>query len=116
MKNLLPTRRELPVTQIVDAIMEGSQQGSGAEEYLTFDPKGPKPSAMPGITPTSSKKSVFADAIVFVVGGGNYQEYYNLLEYASRSNLVKKTIMYGSTELITPAKFIQELESLGSSY
>ena len=91
-------------------------QGSGVEDYLTFDPKAPKPTNNAANASIPGKRGNFADAIVFVVGGGNYQEYHNLMEYASRSNLVKKTVMYGSTELISPAKFIQELEVLGAMH
>ena len=111
-RNLLPSRQELPVTQIVDAIMEGTQ-GNGVEDYLSFDPKAPKPSGASQIA--SQKRASFADAIVFVVGGGNYQEYHNLMDYAARSSLVKKTIMYGATELLTPTKFLQDLEVLGGA-
>ncbi|KAJ3276100.1 Vesicle trafficking between the ER and Golgi [Terramyces sp. JEL0728] len=105
-KNMLPTRSELAVTKTVDAIMEGSAPGSGTEDYLTFDPKVAKPQF-------SAKKQTFTDAIVFVVGGGNYTEYHNLMEYTNRASLVKKSILYGSTELLSAKKFIEQLEELG---
>lgn len=111
-RNLLPVRHELPITHVVDSIMEGSSQGSGVEDYLTFDPKTSRGSSQTISTPT--KKTTFAEAVVFVVGGGNYHEYHNLTEYASRSNLVKKTVIYGSTELISSTNFIKELEALGN--
>lgn len=100
-KNLLPIRKELAVTRIVDLIMEGS---AGVEEFQTIDPKLPRNSKKP--------KQMFQDAIVFVAGGGNYFEYQNLQEYASRS-VIKRQIVYGSTDIITSEKFIKQLEVLG---
>jgi sec1 family domain-containing protein 1 len=73
---------------------------------VDLDPK------KPGSKPPKGKVT-FQDAIVFVVGGGNYLEYQNLKEYAYRSNLVKKQVMYGSTELLTAKKFMNQLELLG---
>jgi hypothetical protein len=72
-KNMLPSRKELPLTQVVDAIMDGNLS-NGVEEYLTLDPKLPRPGP--------PKKQTFQDAVVFVIGGGNYNEYHNLLDYA----------------------------------
>ncbi|KAJ3035694.1 Vesicle trafficking between the ER and Golgi, partial [Rhizophlyctis rosea] len=37
-KSLIPTRKDLPATRIVDAIMEGAQGGE-TDDYLFFDPK-----------------------------------------------------------------------------
>jgi hypothetical protein len=77
---MLPTRRELPVTQIVDAVMEGNTSASCVEDYITFDPKTTKQEAI-----TFQRPQTFTDAIVFVIGGGNYYEYHNLREYCQVS-------------------------------
>nr|KAJ3420833.1 Vesicle trafficking between the ER and Golgi [Polyrhizophydium stewartii] len=114
-KNLLPTRKELVVTRTVDAIMEGAAS-SLTDDFLYLDPKAARLGAA-GRQPPKGRVT-FQDAIVFVVGGGNYLEYQNLLDYAQmirtqRPNLVKKRIVYGSTELLTAKAFIEQLEALG---
>lgn len=81
-KALMPITKELHVTKIVDAITEiKSDTNLGTDNFLYFDPKIPKklkqnPNAIP------RKNTPFKDAIVFIVGGGNYFEYQNLQEYA----------------------------------
>uniref|UniRef100_A0A8C5HVM5 Sec1 family domain-containing protein 1 n=2 Tax=Gouania willdenowi TaxID=441366 RepID=A0A8C5HVM5_GOUWI len=50
-------------------------------------------------------------AIVFVVGGGNYIEYQNLVDY-TKSKQGKKVI-YGCSELFNAAQFIKQLSQLG---
>jgi sec1 family domain-containing protein 1 len=84
-KNMLPTRKEFTVTQIVDAIME-STPSNNTEGYLTFDPKLTKPAP--------PKKQTFQDALVFVIGGGNYNEYHNLLDYV-QVFLLNQAIKFG---------------------
>ncbi|KAI9359511.1 Sec1-like protein [Pilaira anomala] len=80
-KNLLPTRRELVVSKIVSDIMTPPQnETSKASDYLYFDPKVSKNSRSP-----RQHKVTFQEAIVFVVGGGNYVEYQNLQELAAVS-------------------------------
>lgn len=56
---------------------------SKASGYLYFDPKVSKNSRSP-----RQHKVAFQEAIVFVVGGGNYVEYQNLQELATVSNLL----------------------------
>lgn len=46
------------------------------EEYHYLDPKQLK------LTEIPKNRSPFQDAIVFIVGGGNYIEYQNLVDYA----------------------------------
>eukprot|EP00842_Homolaphlyctis_polyrhiza_P004965 jgi/Hompol1/546/HPOL_005000-RA len=112
-RNLLPTRRELTVTRIVDAIMEGNTAGTPAEDFLYLDPKAGRAGAANRQPPKG--RVTFQEAIVFVIGGGNYLEYHNLLEYAQRSNLAKKKIVYGSTEMLNAKAFIEQLDRLGAN-
>ncbi|KAJ3246301.1 Vesicle trafficking between the ER and Golgi [Chytriomyces hyalinus] len=115
-RNLLPTRKDLPSTRIVEAIMEGNTAGTDAEEYLQLDPKASRALAAgkSATKPTlSSTNKGYQNAIVFVVGGGNYLEYQNLQDYAQRSQQ-KKKVTYGSTEILTANAFIAQLEALGS--
>lgn len=54
----------------------------------------------------------FKEAIVFMVGGGNYLEYESLSVYASRST-PPKSIVYGATDLLAPEVFAKQLGELG---
>ncbi|CAO3651259.1 unnamed protein product [Cunninghamella echinulata] len=126
-KNLLPTKKELVISKIVSDIMSPPMnESSKADDYLYFDPKLGKNNRSP-----RQNKVAFQEAIVFVVGGGNYVEYQNLQELASSSSSSsssggvgsgggyqggqKKKITYGSTEILSPHQFLQQLGTLGSS-
>lgn len=56
---------------------------------------------------------------MFVVGGGGYVEYGNLMEWASRSSRDGggggKKITYGSTEILNPTAFVKTLAELGAA-
>lgn len=77
-KALLPTTKELYVTRIVDAIME-LKNDLGVDNYLYFDPKVQKKMRQSSIP---RKNTPFKEAIVFIIGGGNYVEYLNLQDYS----------------------------------
>lgn len=81
-KNLLPSRKELTLTKIVTSIISPTGDTTETDDYLHFDPKLSR-SASGGKAPKN--KVGFQEAIVFVVGGGNYVEYQNLQEYAQVS-------------------------------
>lgn len=66
---------ELPLTKIVNAIMD-QKKISETEEYVYLDPKS-LTKKKPQQSYTSEK---FKEAIVFVIGGGNYLEYQNLID------------------------------------
>lgn len=52
----------------------------------------------------------FNDAIVFMIGGGNYIEYQNLQDYAkNRSTISTKRIVYGCTELVNASQFLEQV-------
>jgi len=107
-KALLPSTKELYVTRIVDAIMEMKADSHlSVENYLYFDPKVQK-KARQGSIPR--KKEPFKEAIVFVVGGGNYVEYQNLQEYAKKQPV--KKIIYGSTQILTATQFLEQVAQL----
>ncbi|KAI7897405.1 Sec1-like protein [Mucor mucedo] len=107
-KNLLPTRKELVISKIVSDIMTPPQnEATKVSDYLYFDPKVSKNSRSP-----RQHKVTFQEAIVFVVGGGNYVEYQNLQELATQNNS-KKKITYGSTDILSPHQFLGQLATLG---
>ncbi|CAG9861729.1 unnamed protein product [Phyllotreta striolata] len=107
-KNLVIKRHNLPVTKIVDSLME-FKNASEVEEYLYLDPKQLKLTEMP------RNRSPFQEAIVFVVGGGNYIEYQNLVDYAKAKTSAgnSKRITYGSTTLNNAKQFLKQLALLG---
>ncbi|KAI5970329.1 SLY1 [Candida margitis] len=82
-KNFIPERNLLPITKIVEAIMDpansNQQSISLTDEYLYFDPK-----ARGGGHSKPPKRQSYSDSIVFVVGGGNYLEYVNLTEWSGQ--------------------------------
>lgn len=110
-KNLVLKEHYLPLTKIVDGLMDSSSKASQeALEYSYFDPKAFKDNEV-------QRKNVFQHAIVFVVGGGNYIEYQNLVDYCKSKSryatTAAKHVIYGSTDLMNANQFLQQLEQLG---
>ncbi|XP_076620047.1 sec1 family domain containing Slh [Colletes latitarsis] len=108
-KNLVVKKHNLPVTKIVDELME-SRQSSQTDDYCYLDPKQRKQTeVMPKNRPT------FQDVIVFIVGGGNYIEYQNLMDYVKQKSGagVYKRITYGSTTFINAKQLLKQLSLLG---
>lgn len=108
-KNLVVKKHNLPVTKIVDELME-SKQSSQTDDYCYLDPKQLKHTEqMP------KNRSTFQDVIVFIVGGGNYIEYQNLVDYVKQKSGtgVNKRITYGSTTFINAKQLLKQLSLLG---
>lgn len=108
-KYLVPENKDYHVTRIVDAVME-LKDAHGVENFLYLDPKFP-PNQAP------RKNTPFRESIVFMVGGGNYVEYQNLQDYAARASIQKqasvgKTVIYGTTEMLTATQFINQISVL----
>ncbi|KAL5984206.1 Vesicle trafficking between the ER and Golgi [Asimina triloba] len=108
MKNLLSGGRQLALTRTVEALMEGKPNPE-VDSYLVFDPRAPKSSTGAG---GSHLKGSFKEAIVFMIGGGNYVEYGSLQELAQRQQ-PSKHFIYGTTEILTGAEFVEQLTLLG---
>ncbi|KTW28144.1 hypothetical protein T552_02003 [Pneumocystis carinii B80] len=108
-RNFLPSYKDFTITKIVESLMEPTSSNiSRTEDYLYFDPKNHQAQQNP------IRKQQFNEAIVFMVGGGNYLEYGNLLDWAARYPGTKKRIIYGSSELLSPKAFLDELSRLSS--
>jgi len=106
-KNLVVKKHNLPITKILDSLME-LKSSSEVDNYRYFDPKLTR-----SIDQTSGRsKMPFSDAIVFVVGGGNYIEYHNLMDYVK--NKTGKRISYGCSELLNASQFLAQLSYLGN--
>jgi len=127
-KNLVVKRHNLPVTRIVEELME-IKPGQHQDEYRYFDPK-----ILRGQDNIPRAKNPFQDAIVFMVGGGNYIEYQNLMDYISSKNpsaqslgatsmgysavngaslAPQKRIIYGCSMLNNANQLLQQLAELG---
>lgn len=120
--------QNLPITKIVDHLME-FKNSQEMDEYHYFDPKQLK------LTEIPKNRSPFQDAYVFIVGGGNYIEYQNLVDYAKVTyylTFIKfcehsicsifqakttagqvRRITYGTTTLNNASQFLQQLALLG---
>ncbi|KAG5582076.1 hypothetical protein H5410_052703 [Solanum commersonii] len=107
-KNLLSSDHQLALPRAVEALMEGKPNPEN-ESYLLLDPRAPKSSSA---SSSGHLKGPFKEAIVFMIGGGNYVEYGSLQEFANRQQPVKH-IMYGTTEILTGGEFIEQLGVLG---
>ncbi|CAH2328273.1 sec1 family domain-containing 1 isoform X1 [Pelobates cultripes] len=105
-KNLVLKQQNLPVTRVLDNLME-VKSNPDTDEYRYFDPKMLRgnDSSVP------RNKNPFQEAIVFVVGGGNYIEYQNLVDYIKTKQ--GKHILYGCTELFNATQFVKQLSQLG---
>lgn len=57
------------------------------------------------------QRSPFREAMVFMIGGGNYNEYQNLLAYA-KAQQPPRSVWYGTTELLNPEDFLHQLGSI----
>jgi hypothetical protein len=66
------------VTRVVESLMDPLSNSPETEEYLCLDPKISKAASGKIV----KSKLVFNEAIVFMIGGGNYLEYQNLMDFA----------------------------------
>lgn len=80
------------------------------DDYLYLDPK-----LLKGGDVMPKNRASFQDAVVFVVGGGNYIEYQNLVDFIRQKQTanVTKRIVYGSSTLTNAQQFLKELSALG---
>lgn len=118
-KNFLPTNNLLPVTRVVEAILDPTIASTASlqttDDYLFLDPK------LPRATNTKPKRMTFGEGIVFIVGGGGYVEYTNITEWAAKAGttsaspgLQGKKVSYGSTEILDPTEFLDVLSHLAN--
>ncbi|XP_024164352.1 LOW QUALITY PROTEIN: SEC1 family transport protein SLY1 [Rosa chinensis] len=107
-KNLLySSDRQLALTRAVEALMEGKPNPE-VDSYLMFDPRAPESSSG-----SNHLKGPFKEAIVLMVGGGNYVEYGSLQELVQRQQPTRHVI-YGTTEILTGEEcFVEQLAILG---
>jgi len=104
-QNIMPSKKELVICQILDGLME-QKPGGLTESYLYLDPKASAGAEAPRM------RAPFRKAVAFVVGGGNYAEMQSVQEWAQAKG---RHVVYGSTDMVTPAQFVDELTHLGKA-
>jgi hypothetical protein len=121
-KNFLPANKLLPVTRLTEALMDSSaasnQSLQETDDYIFLDPRAPRhgnagfgaTGGVGGGVTGRPKRMVFAEGVVFIVGGAGYVEYGNLEEWAAKTG---KRVTYGGTEIVDPGGFLRILEALG---
>uniref|UniRef100_A0A1I7VCF1 Vesicle protein sorting-associated n=3 Tax=Loa loa TaxID=7209 RepID=A0A1I7VCF1_LOALO len=110
-KNLVPKKHNLPLTKMVDSILTGNFQSNPRCNDAEFRYYDPKLMHSTGKEPQRARGNPPQDVIVFVIGGGNYVEYQNLVDYGKSKGLAR--ITYGCTELVNPKQFVEQLTRLG---
>jgi len=93
-------------TVVVENLCE-MKPGTEDETYLYLDPK-VKGDVDVAKLQTMTRSAV-REAVAFVIGGGCYGEYQNLQMLANE----RRKISYGSTELLDPGSFLEQLGQLG---
>lgn len=95
------------VAQLMESEQPGKQTAGAADGFVTIDPmiEAGKPAA-------DAHSASAQDAIVFVVGGGNYLERERLVQWGN-SCTPKRGVIYGSTEMLTGKQFCAQLAVLG---
>jgi sec1 family domain-containing protein 1 len=79
------------------------------DTYLYLDPKVKGDITKQQLNTIASRPPIH-HAIVFMIGGGCYNEYQNMQSLLSND---RRAICYGSTELLDPNSFVQQLGQLG---
>lgn len=105
-KNLLSGARQAPVAAALEALMDGKQGSPEFENFVVMDPKLP-----PGRAGLERAKGPFREAIVFMIGGGNYLEREALAAWAGRGTPTRQ-VLYGTTEVLSGGEFVGQLQEL----
>merc|ERR1719271_1194959 len=104
LKTIVASDKETPVVQIMDGLMEQKPTGI-TENYIYLDPKAPKTG---GEAPRM--RAPFRRGIAFVIGGGNYPEHLSLQEWGQKH---QRQVSHGSTDMVSPIQFVEEICQLG---
>lgn len=104
--------------RVVQTLMDQRGDQSVLDKYLLLDPKSSKSGEVLGIA-----RRPFKEAILFIVGPGNYVEYQNCQDHVCATVKTEggvkkhvpngKTLIYGATELCTSVEFLDQLHDLG---
>uniref|UniRef100_A0A7S1XDM7 Sec1 family domain-containing protein 1 n=1 Tax=Compsopogon caeruleus TaxID=31354 RepID=A0A7S1XDM7_9RHOD len=100
-KLILEEDKMLAVARVVNTLMDQKGSSDILERYIYLDPR--KPSS-----DRSRANRTFRQAVVFMVGGGNYLEYQNVREHARGG----KHVIYGATDICSAEDFAKQLAGL----
>lgn len=106
-KSLLSGTRQAPVVVALESLMDGKQGSAEFESYAVFDPKAPQ-----GKVGLDRAKGPFKDAVVFMIGGGNYLEREALTSWGARVQ-PPRSVVYGATDILSGDEFLLQLSELG---
>ncbi|KAA6403276.1 MAG: putative SEC1 family transport protein SLY1 [Streblomastix strix] len=109
MTELFSSSIKLPyVERLVEDVMD-AKQSDLADSLITIDPKQSEIPISSAVSRDSTMKVKSRRAIVFIIGGATIHEYLLLADYAKRTS---REIILGSTEILTPLSFLQQLQLL----
>ena len=94
-------------TQVVENLCE-MKPSTEDDDYLYLDPR--VKGDVDVVKLRMMNRSPVHEATAFVIGGGCYAEYQNLQMVANE----RRTVSYGSTELLDAGEFLAQLGKLGS--
>ncbi|GBE61593.1 Sec1 family protein [Babesia ovata] len=98
-RRLLPRKKQPCVVSVLESLLNNPEAISN--EFAYYDPRASESALAPSVRRSTSRKCV-----LFVVGGGSYNEAVALQDLASRS---KYSIIYGSTAFDRPEDFMEQL-------
>ncbi|KII64715.1 Sec1 family domain-containing protein 1 [Thelohanellus kitauei] len=105
-KSLMMWDKGYFLTQIVQSLLE-----TGTTDLLDLSTLDPRQTVDGSYKSTIS----FDEIVVFVVGGGCYTEYQDLMSIINKKHLAGKNIIYGCTEMMNATYFTEQLRNLGKS-
>jgi sec1 family domain-containing protein 1 len=117
---IVEKRKSLACASILNLFMNdrerasfGSTTDNVLDGYLMFDPK---LEAGAGQGDEKMRRMVFSDAVLFVVGGGNYVEFEDCMSTIRSipGSAVKRNVLYGTTEVLNANQFIKQLQEVSS--
>ncbi|KAI9297124.1 snare binding protein Sly1 [Neoconidiobolus thromboides FSU 785] len=112
-KNFLPVEHELAITKLVQNILELPNNNQNTiSELIHLDPKSKiigNQSNNNNLNFNSSQP--INQVILFVIGGGSYNEFLNLKLFLEKQNNLE-AIIYGSTEILSPNQFLNQLSQI----
>lgn len=92
------------LSRIVENLLEGKSCPED-DTYCCFDPKAKSAEVV------DLRGRKYSEVVVFVIGGGCYYEYYNMLEMLRQKQNAKK-VYYGGSEMMNSAAFLVQLAQL----
>eukprot|EP01060_Flectonema_neradi_P032339 TRINITY_DN511_c4_g1_i1.p1 TRINITY_DN511_c4_g1~~TRINITY_DN511_c4_g1_i1.p1 ORF type:complete len:596 (+),score=113.09 TRINITY_DN511_c4_g1_i1:84-1871(+) len=96
----------LPHTRLIDAILRrGDNSKPIIDELEFYDPK-----TSQQVDPTPLR---FNQALVFIMGGGNYVEYEDLKKWEKQDDVKGKSVIYGTTQIVSGTEMLKQMAHLG---